>query len=82
MEHVNLHLKRIGQPWGKGAYPQTDSILSRSMCLSVGVVCAGLGAGFGINIDSSDDQIGEVVAEFRRACIEVGQGVSLRGPVG
>ena len=71
MEHINLHLKTIGQPWGKGAYPRTDFILSRSMCLSVGVVCAGLGAGFGISINSSEDEITVLAEQFRGACIEV-----------
>lgn len=75
MEHINLHLKNIGQPWGKGAYPRTDSIVSRSMCLSVGVVCAGMGAGFGININSGQDEITKVATEFRRACIEAGTSV-------
>ena len=37
--------------------PQTDDILSRAVNISVGVVDKGLGAGFGINILSSDDEI-------------------------
>jgi dTDP-4-amino-4,6-dideoxygalactose transaminase len=69
MEHINRHLKEIGRPWGKGAYPRTDSLLSRAMNLSVGVVDPGLGAGFGINIESGQDQIRAVADEFRRACI-------------
>ena len=68
MEHVNRCLKEVGQPYGKGAYPQTDDILSRTINLSVGVVDAGLGAGFGINIDSTDAEIEQVADTFRRAC--------------
>lgn len=37
--------------------PQTDDILDRSVNISVGVVDAGLGASFGININSSDKEI-------------------------
>lgn len=68
MEHVNRHLREIGQPHGKGAYPRTDDILSRSINLSVGVVDAGLGAAFGININSSDEEICQVADRFRRVC--------------
>lgn len=52
----------------KGAFPRTDDILSRSINLSVGVVDAGLGAGFGICIDSTDDEIQHAADEFQRAC--------------
>jgi 8-amino-3,8-dideoxy-alpha-D-manno-octulosonate transaminase len=68
MEHINRHLKEIGQPYGKGAYPQTDDLLSRSINLSVGVVDAGLGAGFGINILSTDEEIDRVAERFCEAC--------------
>ena len=68
MEHVCRHLSQIGQPSGKGAYPRTDDILSRAINISVGVVDAGLGAAFGINIDSTDDQIKTAADKFRKAC--------------
>jgi dTDP-4-amino-4,6-dideoxygalactose transaminase len=68
MEHVNRHLREIGQPHGKGAYPRTDDILSRAINISVGVVDAGLGAGFGININSTDGDIEVVARRFREAC--------------
>ena len=67
MEHVNAHLESVGQPHGKGAYPKTDDILSRSMILSIGVVDGGVGAGFGINIDSSEEEIQSVATTFRQA---------------
>lgn len=68
MEHLNSHLKAIGRPHGKGAYPRTDDILSRSINISVGVVDAGLGAGFGININSTDSEIEDAARRFRKAC--------------
>lgn len=68
MEHVLAHLKKIGQPHSKGAYPATDDILSRTINISVGVVDGGLGAGWGININSSDDQIEAAANHFLAAC--------------
>jgi dTDP-4-amino-4,6-dideoxygalactose transaminase len=43
----------------KHMLPRTDDILGRSIALSVGVVDPGLGAGFGISVLSSDDEIAE-----------------------
>ncbi|HHW48497.1 MAG TPA: DegT/DnrJ/EryC1/StrS family aminotransferase, partial [Clostridiaceae bacterium] len=37
--------------------PQTDDILERAVNISVGVVDDGLGSAFGININSTDDEI-------------------------
>jgi len=68
MEHVLAHLKSIGQPHTKGAYPKTDDILSRSMNISIGVVDGGLGAGWGININSTDKEIEDAAAQFVKAC--------------
>jgi 8-amino-3,8-dideoxy-alpha-D-manno-octulosonate transaminase len=68
MEHINKHLSEVSQPHGKGAHPTTDDILSRAMNISIGVVDGGLGAGFGINIMSSDDEIESVAQQFREAC--------------
>ena len=68
MEHVNRYLQEVGQPHGKGAYPRTDDILSRSINLSIGVVDAGLGSAFGININSTDDDIKAAADKFREAC--------------
>ncbi len=47
--------------------PRTDDILGRSIALSVGVVDPGLGAGFGVNVLSSDDEITAVAEKFIRA---------------
>ena len=37
--------------------PQTDSILDRAVNISIGVVDGGLGSGYGININSTDQEI-------------------------
>ena len=68
MEHFGLYLKERGLAFGRGAYPRTDDVLSRSVNLSVGVVDAGLGAAFGVNIDSSGDEIRAAARKFREAC--------------
>ena len=67
MEHVLEFLKEHGRPHAKGAYPRTDDILARAINLSVGVVDRGLGAGFGINIDSTAGEIHACAARFREA---------------
>ena len=51
------YFKEIGRPVKKGSFPVTDDILSRSVNISVGVVDAGLGAGWGMNIHSDDNEI-------------------------
>lgn len=68
MEHVMRYLEAKGRPFGKGAYPQTDDILARSINISVGVVDAGIGAAFGININSSEEDIRKTARRFVRAC--------------
>jgi len=71
MEHVLRHLKQVGQPHTKGSYPRTDDILSRSMNISIGVVDGGLGAGWGININSTDAEIEAAAKQFNDACNNV-----------
>lgn len=68
MEHVLKHLKGVGQPHTKGSYPKTDDILSRAMNISIGVVDGGLGAGWGININSTDAEIDAAAKQFIEAC--------------
>ncbi|HLP71951.1 MAG TPA: DegT/DnrJ/EryC1/StrS family aminotransferase [Bacteroidales bacterium] len=68
MEHVMNYLKKAGQPHTKGSYPKTDDILSRAMNISVGVVDGGLGAGWGININSTDAEIEAAAKQFVKAC--------------
>ena len=54
------------QLYHKHMLPKTDDILSRSINLSVGVVDPGLGADFGINVLSSDEEIYAKAEEFVR----------------
>jgi 8-amino-3,8-dideoxy-alpha-D-manno-octulosonate transaminase len=68
MEHINNYLKEIGKPFGKGAYPITDDILSRAINISIGVVDDGLGSGFGININSTEKEIADAAEKFCQAC--------------
>ncbi len=68
MEHVLSYLEKLGKPHKKGAYPRTDDILSRTMNISVGVVDAGLGSGWGININSTDEQIENAAKQFIASC--------------
>jgi 8-amino-3,8-dideoxy-alpha-D-manno-octulosonate transaminase len=68
MEHVMNHLRKVGQPHTKGSYPKTDDILSRAMNISVGVVDGGLGAGWGININSTDAEIEAAAKQFIQVC--------------
>jgi hypothetical protein len=49
--------------------PKTDDILQRAVNISVGVVDSGLGAGFGINILSSDEDIENCAKTIRKAMI-------------
>ena len=67
MEQFLAHTDASGrQPYRKNMLPQTDEILHRSVNLSVGVVDPGLGADFGINVLSSEDEIHQKAEEFVR----------------
>ena len=74
MEHVLAFLREHGRPHAKGAYPRTDDLLARAINLSVGVVDRGLGAAFGININSTDEDIHRAAAAFRAAAAPVQAG--------
>jgi 8-amino-3,8-dideoxy-alpha-D-manno-octulosonate transaminase len=67
MEQILAYVGANGkQPYKKNMLPQTDGILERAINLSVGVVDPGLGADFGINILSDDQEIENKAAEFIR----------------
>jgi len=68
MEHMIHYFKKIGRLIQKGSFPVTDDILSRAVNISIGVVDAGLGAGWGINIHSTDEEIEQKGEEFVKAC--------------
>ena len=53
---------------GPGDLPRTDDILGRAVSLSVGVVDAGIGASFGVNLGSTRNEILEVARQFAEAC--------------
>ncbi len=53
--------------YSKNMLPQTDDILDRAVNISVGVVDKGLGAGFGINIHSTEDEIDQVAEKINAA---------------
>ena len=71
MEHVMNHLKKIGQPYGKGILTHTDDILSRSINLSVGVVDPGLSSAFGININSTEEEVLSTAKKFKECASSV-----------
>lgn len=52
--------------YSKGMLPITDSILNRAINISIGVSDAGLGAGFGITINSSEEEINKKADRFIR----------------
>lgn len=45
--------------------PQTDFNTGRAVNISVGVVDKGLGSGYGININSTDEEIEQVGKKLR-----------------
>jgi dTDP-4-amino-4,6-dideoxygalactose transaminase len=49
----------------KHMLPQTDDILERAANISIGVVDKGLGSPFGININSSDEEIKSVAGKIK-----------------
>ena len=65
MEHLLAYKDADGnRPYRRHMLPQTDDILSRAVNLSVGVVDPGIGASFGINILSNDQEIQRKAALF------------------
>jgi dTDP-4-amino-4,6-dideoxygalactose transaminase len=70
--HVYNHMEQIlswqddqgRRPSSRNMLPQTDAILARALNLSVGVVDPGIGASFGINVLSSNEQIARSAEEF------------------
>ena len=52
--------------YAKHMLPQTDDILERAINISVGVVDKGLGSGYGININSTEEEIKEVAENLKK----------------
>jgi dTDP-4-amino-4,6-dideoxygalactose transaminase len=61
----NQHYKGKAE-YRKGMLPQTDRLLQRAINISVGVVDAGLGSAFGINLESTDEEVDRQAELFRR----------------
>jgi len=55
----------------KHMLPQTDDILGRAVNISIGVVDKGLGAGCGININSSEDEIRAEAARIKETVLSL-----------
>jgi 8-amino-3,8-dideoxy-alpha-D-manno-octulosonate transaminase len=55
----------------KGMLPKTDALLERAINISVGVVDRGLGSAFGINMESSDEEVDRQAETFRRTAEQV-----------
>ena len=50
-----------------GSLPATDALLARSITIGVGVVDAGIGSAFGINVRSTPDDVQQTADRFRSA---------------
>jgi dTDP-4-amino-4,6-dideoxygalactose transaminase len=66
MEHILKYFEDNGIKIERGSFPKTDSILERSINITVGVICPGIQAMFGININSTQKEIAEKALELRR----------------
>ena len=51
--------------YAKHMLPKTDAILDRSVNISIGVVDKGLGAGFGIDINTADEDVDAIAEKLR-----------------
>ena len=51
--------------YSRGMLPKTDSILNRSINISIGVADVGLGSGFGVTILSGDDEVDRRIEQFK-----------------
>jgi dTDP-4-amino-4,6-dideoxygalactose transaminase len=60
-----------GRRYRAGALPRTDDLLTRTIALSVGVLDSYLGTSFGINIDSTPEDIKRKAESFRTAATAV-----------
>ena len=58
-----------GVSYRKGMLPQTDDILERSINISIGVVDAGIGASYGVNLNSTPDEVAKIGENIRKAVL-------------
>ena len=57
--------------YSKNMLPATDDILERAVNISVGVVDKGLGAGTGINVNSTEEEINQVAKNIREIVLSL-----------
>ena len=57
--------------YSKNMLPATDDILERAVNISVGVVDKGLGAGTGINVNSTEEEINMVAKNIREIVLSL-----------
>ena len=57
--------------YAKNMLPATDDILERAVNISVGVVDKGLGAGTGINVNSTEEEINQVAQNIRQIILSL-----------
>ena len=57
--------------YAKHMLPATDDILERAVNISVGVVDKGLGAGTGINVNSTEEEINQVAQNIRQIILSL-----------
>ena len=50
----------------RGMLPQTDALLNRAINIGIGVIDHGLGSGFGITVQATEDDVGKSVVKFRQ----------------
>ena len=68
-ENHPFHLAE--RTYAKNMLPATDDILERAVNISVGVVDKGLGAGTGININSTTEEINQVAKNIREIVLSL-----------
>ena len=68
-ENHPFHLS--DRTYAKHMLPATDDILERAVNISVGVVDKGLGAGTGINVNSTEEEINQVAQNIRQIILSL-----------
>ena len=68
---ANHPFHQDARTYSKNMLPVTDDILERAVNISVGVVDKGLGAGTGININSTTEEINQVAENIRQIVLSL-----------
>ena len=67
----NHPFRQDERTYAKHMLPVTDDILERAVNISVGVVDKGLGAGTGINVNSTEEEINQVAKNIREIILSL-----------